>query len=237
MTAIGWGSVSILFLNSSQPFLLSITVLALAGVTAGALTSMNGLPRLSAIFITFSLIPLIIQIGLSEIEDAFALVIVIALYYLIILSSAIRMSTNTHLNIDRSIKFEERERQIRDIINASINSVITIDHDAQIIDCNDSTETLLGLNREQLLDRNLVEVFVERDNPATEIYNRLKQAIDQTDFEVDKFITELVTSSGNSITAEVSIRAISGKNQVLYTIHIYDLSEQIEQEKSPGSGK
>ncbi len=232
LSGIGWGAVSILFIDPSKSFLMSISVLALAGVTAGALTSMNGLSRLSALFITLSLSPLIFTLWRSAIDESAAMVIVISLYYLIIVSSALKMATNTHINIERSIKFEAREKQIRNIINSSINAVITVNSNIEIIDWNNTAEEVLGWPREQAMGRDLIALLSADSSPGTDVLGEIKSGIGEGNFQQRSYITDIANCNGDCLTVKLNVSAIITGESSVFTIHIYDMTEQIEQEEA-----
>jgi len=231
LSALGWASASYLFFEPTKPFLLLAMVLALGGVTTGALTTMNGLSRLSAIFISLTLLPLALQFGLSSLESAVPLVIVICLFYLIILSNALKMARNTNLHIERSIQFEESEKQIRDIINASVISIITTDQHARILDWNDTAENALGWKRQQVLGLEIAELFSRNSNPGAESFGNIQDLIKQGNKVSKLFLVDIATQQGDLLTVELSLRSTGKKNSQLFTIHIYDLTAQIKQEE------
>ena len=47
LSGLGWAAVSLLFVDPGRPFLMSISILTLAGVTPASMTMMNGLRRLN----------------------------------------------------------------------------------------------------------------------------------------------------------------------------------------------
>jgi len=232
LSGFGWGAVSVLFIDPGKPFLMSISVLVLAGVTVGALTSMNGLARLSTIFITLTLWPLIFTVARSDIEESKALVIVIALYYLIIVSSALKVGANTNSNIERSIKFEAREKQIRDIINTSTNAVVTINPEFKIIDWNDTAEAVFGWRRDQVIERDLVEIISPDSKSDAEILGGIKSLITDSNFKPRDYITDITTRNGELITARLTVSAIASHDGNIFTIHINDMTEQLRQEEA-----
>lgn len=232
ISGFGWGSVSVLFIDPSKPFLMSISILALAGVTAGALTSMNGLSRLSALFITLTLSPLVFTLWRSNIDESTAMVIVVCLYYLIIVSSALKMATNTHINIERSIRFEAREKQIRNIINTSINAVITVDLNFDIIDWNNTAEEVLGWSRDRVMGHDLIELFSTDSNPGAEVLREIKSVIGEENFEHRSYVTDIDTNNGDRLTVKLNVSAIVTAESSIFTIHIYDMTEQIRQEEA-----
>ena len=230
LSGLGWASASFLFFDPAKPFLLLVMVLALGGVTTAALTTMNGLSRLSTIFISLTLLPLAVQFARSDIQPVIPLVIVIGAFYLIVLSNALKMAMHTNHNIERSIQYEESETQIRDIINASIISIITTDRNARIVDWNDTAEKTLGWKREHVLGLELSELF-DSNNPGNETINGIKNVI-QLGEEVNKaFVVELITQQGKLLTVELSLRSTGKDRNRLFTMHIYDLTDQIKQEE------
>ena len=231
LSGIGWGSVSLLFIDPAKPYLMSISILAIAGITAAALTSMNGLGRLSVVFMALTLLPLVFTMWNSHTDDSIAMVTVISLYTLIIMSSSWKMAANTHINIERSIKFEEREKQIRNIVNASIYSVVTLDADGKIIDWNNTAEKVFGWPKSQVIGRKLEEVFAAEDS-AGEVFQQIEELIRKADFNHRDFFTELITATANRLTVKLTLQAISNREDNVFILNLYDMTDQILQEKA-----
>ena len=231
LSGFGWGAVSILFINPADPFLMSVSILALAGITAAALTSMNGLGRLSVVFIAQTLLPLAITLWKFEGEESIAMVTVIVLYTIIIISSAWKMANNTHDNIERSIKFEERENQIRNIINTSVYSVVTIDADGRIIDWNKTAENLFGWKRSQVLDRELTAVF-SPDSSLDGLFSKIMARIQDPDFSSQNYVTEVITATSNVLTVSLVVQAITNSDNKVFTLNFYDMTDQLIQEEA-----
>ncbi len=232
ISGLGWGAVSIFFIDPSKPFLMSISILVLAGVTVGAMTSMIGLSRLSVIFITSTLSPLVFAMWRSEIDESAAMIIVVCLYYLFIVSSTIKMTSNAHVNIERSIRFEAREKQIRNIINASVNAVITVDKNFVIIDWNNTAEKVLGWSRNLVIGKDLLELYSEDSNPGSEVLSQVKSAIQEPGFKHRSYVTEFSSCNGNCLTVKLDVSAIITDDSCIFTIHISDKTEQIQQEEA-----
>ncbi len=193
ISGLGWGAVSILFVDPGKPFLMSISVLALAGITAGALSSMNGLSRLSALFITLSLSPLIFTMWHSDIDESTAMMIVICLYYLIIVSSSLKMAKNTHANIERSIRFEEGERKSHNLLDSIHAGIIELDQDGNIRYMNrtalkflDYEESIIGESFHDWIQP-AVPVGGKFEAADSAILNCLKDGV-VGEFDLDSFI-------------------------------------------------
>ena len=231
LSGFGWGAVSLLFIDPAKPFLMSISILALAGITAAAMTSMNGLPRLSLVFIAQTLLPLVITMGMADIDESIAMVAVISLYILIIISSSWKMATNTHDNIERSIKFKEREKQIRNIINTSVYSIVTIDSEARILDWNHTAEDLFGWPRTQVVGQKLDEVF-SQSTSATEVFDQINALIREASFNYRDYIVELETASSNKLTLSLTMQAITNSDHNVFTLNFFDMTDQILQEEA-----
>ncbi|MCP4429822.1 MAG: response regulator [Gammaproteobacteria bacterium] len=141
------------------------------------------------------------------------------------------MANNTHENINRSIKFEERENQIRDIINASIYSVVTIDSNARIIDLNNTAENLFGWTRSQLIGRELDEVFF-LDSSSSEVFSQIKSIIAGAIFSHRNYVAEVFTAYSKKLTVKMTVQAITNRDHNIFTLHFYDMTDQILQEKA-----
>jgi hypothetical protein len=126
LSGLGWSAVSLFFLDFVEFYLLTVTFLALAGICAGTITSLNGFPRLTYIMLTLVLLPLVFKLGISDIPDRYAFIISTLLFMMIIASGAKALNRTTRENIENSMLSEIREKQIRDINNSSQNAVITI---------------------------------------------------------------------------------------------------------------
>ncbi|NNE64874.1 MAG: PAS domain S-box protein, partial [Gammaproteobacteria bacterium] len=133
--------------------------------------------------------------------------------------------------IERSIKFEEREKQIRNIINASVYSVITLDAESKIIDWNNTAEKVLGWPKSQVIGRKLKALFAAEDS-AGEVFQQIEQLIQKADFNHRDFVTELVTAPSNRLTVKLTLQMISNRDDNVFILNVYDMTDQILQEKA-----
>jgi signal transduction histidine kinase/CheY-like chemotaxis protein/HPt (histidine-containing phosphotransfer) domain-containing protein len=115
LSGLGWSVVSLFFLDFGEFYLLAITFLALAGICAGTITSLNGFPRLTYLMLALVLLPLAFKLGASDIADRYAFTILTLLFMMIIASGAKTMNRTTRENIENSIRSNRREKHILEI--------------------------------------------------------------------------------------------------------------------------
>jgi len=231
LTGFSWMFISITFLDITNSLLFNITLITMASLSAGAMLSMNGLPQLALIYISLLLLPLIIQISISQLDDRFVYVVAIVLFYFVMVSNILRLSNSTIANIRRTLQFEQSENQIREILNISTNGIILFTDNSSIIDWNKTAEHQLGWNKNEMLGMSVNTIFD----------GELKQHIELLDvtdteflasYQPENFILTLSDKYLQYRTIEFSLRTINSPNGITYILQMHDLTDQIKQQQA-----
>ena len=228
LTAIGWAFVSFVFLDFSNFTILLITIMTLAALAAGSFASLSGFTLIGIIYISLTLLPLLfITITQGNVLKT-ELSIAISLYFIIIISSSIRISKITIDNIKNGLEISNREEMIRHIVDASIDAIITINNDGVIQDWNKTAESILGWKKQKVLNRPVHSLF------KTSELNRFFSNFEHIKFEENKERRRTLSVKNKykkHKTLEFVLRPIAHRKTELYTLNIQDLTLQFEQSR------
>jgi PAS domain S-box-containing protein len=119
------------------------------------------------------------------------------------------------------------EARIRAVLDAALDSIITLDGGGKVIDLNPATELALGYRRDAILGKRLAEFMVAQSSSETDPRG-LKQftPADHPALLGRRFETTAVTASGAQFPIEATVTPIAGAGPPLYTVFLRDLTEQ-----------
>lgn len=229
LTALGWCFVSFAFLDFNNFTITLFTFMTLAAVSAGSIISLTGFNRLGVFYISLTLLPLF-AFTLAR-GDAFKveLAVATALYYLIVVFSSLRISDITRQNIIHTIEMSESENKVRQLIDNTIDAIILLDSDSNIIDWNHTAETILGWNKEEVLHRPIGEIL--RVKNGSELFQHLPLIFEEEGHQRKQTLT-FTSKHQQDLIAQVVIRAIHHGLNDLYTLNLHDLSDQVKKDRA-----
>ena len=108
-----WGSAAIFLLAEQDPFYQSITIITLAGVSAGSIISMAASWYTTSLFVVPLVLPIAIRIGILHPETGISLAAMFCLYIIFLLSISRRISINLASNIQLRLDMGNREKESR----------------------------------------------------------------------------------------------------------------------------
>ena len=118
------------------------------------------------------------------------------------------------------------------IMEASLDSIITIDSSGRIIDFNPTAERSFGYSRDEALGSNLRELIIA---PASrDLFQRqLDSAGERKPGSGPDLRTELMalTQDGVSFPVELAIKPIDLQGRMLFTVYLHDISERRRREE------
>ena len=228
LVACGWALVPLLFLDFSQHVLVLITFIGLAAIAAGAYSTITGFALLGVIYISLTLLPLLYATLASDHPYRGALAIGIFAFYLIVVVSNIRLSRAALHHMREADNFRRSEVLIRNIINASVDAIVTLDADGMIIDWNRSAEFLIGRRKSDVLGfpvSAIVDLGADND-----FYADLPRIIHHEHLERRRQ-ARLINADDDELTVDLALRPIIAENEHFFTLNIHDLTEQIRKDR------
>jgi len=151
-TGIVWGIGGILLAPPGEPELKMYTLLALAGLSAGAATTL-AIDRISVIgFLCLVLMPQIVVLGIEGRALSLGISAMIALFLLFLIASAHQVSLQLEENFHLRLKATENESRLRQMLEISpIATRITDAASNQVVFANSSYVELIGSTPEQVI--------------------------------------------------------------------------------------
>jgi PAS domain S-box-containing protein len=229
LTALAWSGVSFLFLDFNNVPLLLVTLISLSALAAGSMTTMAGLTRVNLIYISLIMLPLLYQILMSGADLTAEFAVSISVFYILSMFSSTRLSTSSHNNIRNALHFKKREAIIRNIIDTSVDAIVSIDADGLILDWNHTAEIMLGWNKTETLNGHISR-YVDVKKYSS-IFNDLKAMSDGYSSERRR-TTEILHRDGDTLIAEIVIREAYRDDNVIYSVNIHDLTTQIKKDQA-----
>ena len=179
LAALLWGYACLsLFPQQSivhQVFLAFV----IAGMCAGAVTTLSFLRLPVVSFLCFSLLPLIWNFFASNTDISIAMGVMVALFFISTLSSAKRGYDNTLSNITMRLDADQREKMLyesearyKHIFEAAPLGIIHYDKDGIILKCNMRLGEMLGYDSDKLSG---VKIFDEVNDDT--LVNAVKQSL------------------------------------------------------------
>ncbi len=130
---------------------------------------------------------------------------------------------------ERTKALWEKQEKLEGILNASPDAIVVIDMNGSIIECNDRTTQICGLERSQLVGKAAQDFFAIKDGPKS--YDYLLKTVQEKGI-VNEFECNLVRKTGK-YPAEISLSVLRDKNghPVGFVSILRDLTErkQLEQ--------
>ena len=113
LIAIIWGSTSIFLFPSQSVAHQAFLGFIIAGMSAGAISTLSYKKHTVLIFLTCVLPPLATQYFMVDTEFGYAMGSMVVLYYFIIVSLAIKNYKNTHQNIELRYQAEQQQKALQ----------------------------------------------------------------------------------------------------------------------------
>jgi len=214
-TALVWAS-NIIFIFPTDIEYQVFVAFVVAGMSAGAVTTLSALRVPIVSFLIILLSPLITRFFLQDSSIGIAMALMVAVFLVILLSSAIRMYRNTRQNIilkyeaiDKDAALKESESKYRHIFESVPLGIAHYGHDGAILDHNSVYKKLTGRSDDELKAWNL---FTNSNN--------------------DEFCQQVSSSLENRfVQYEGHATVVGGSSDT--AIRVFLTTVQLEQESSP----
>ena len=163
LAAITWGIASLLLFVPGEITYQVFFAFVIAGMSAGAVTSLSFRRMPIYAFLSFSLIPLIIRLFTEGGEINIAMGFMVLLFFLILFSTANRTYTRVRENILLRIEADNNEKVIREseekyrsIFETAPVGILQFNQSGRVVSGNSSAARILSLKKDALQDINLL---------------------------------------------------------------------------------
>lgn len=118
------------------------------------------------------------------------------------------------------------------IMEASLDSIITIDQTGSIIEFNPTAEKVFGFRREQAVSDDITTLIIE-ESCQDHFWRLLAACLQSSEDDVVDARSELtaVRSDGSGVPVELTIKPIRLEGETLFTVYLRDISARKRQEE------
>lgn len=127
----------------------------------------------------------------------------------------------------------ENERRLSATLNASLDAIINVDDQLNVIFWNPKAESLFGWEENEVIGKNLASIIVpERHRENNEI-SLLNHPENSNELLLNKLIElPALRRDGKELIIELSIAPIKIDNQFIYCLFVRDISERIKSQRA-----
>ena len=118
------------------------------------------------------------------------------------------------------------EARMRAVLDAALDSIVTLDGDGHVIDLNTATELTFGYRREAILGKPLAELMVASSSAKGLPGLENLALLDQPGFLGRRFEMSAATAGGAQFPVEITITRIVADGPPKYTAFLRNLTEQ-----------
>lgn len=139
------------------------------------------------------------------------------------------MRARDEMRVQHESQMRQSEALTTAIMDASLDSIVTIDHDGGIVDFNPTAERTFGYQRRDVLGRQLDELLLttQSRHALQKLMGDCEQAVAEAPVNAQM---QAVTSDGQVFPVELAIKAIILGQRRLLTVYIRDYSERQRQQ-------
>jgi len=140
------------------------------------------------------------------------------------------LKAREEMNIKHQAEMRESEALKAAVMEASLDAIVTLDHDGRIIEFNPAAERVLGLERRDALGAAFIEQFLPEIARAA--FQRLLDRSRHV-HRAPQGREEMVAlrSDGSEIPVEISIAPIELESERYFTLYIHDISARKQAER------
>ncbi|SDL96500.1 PAS domain S-box-containing protein/diguanylate cyclase (GGDEF) domain-containing protein [Modicisalibacter muralis] len=172
---LAWGIAGLLFFSMEHYEYQAALAIILAGMGAGAVTTLSSVWGVAALFLIPTIAPLMIQYALVSSPVALFIAATMALFLALTLVVSRRLSLIIEDNIRLRVEVTEREasqreseNRYRTIFQSSPLGLLHFDHNGVVVECNDKLLEIMGAPREKMVGLDILRELPDE---------RVKQAV------------------------------------------------------------
>ncbi len=111
------------------------------------------------------------------------------------------------------------------MMEASLDSIVTLDHDGRIIEANPAAERVLGLDRRDMIGALFAERFL-RESSRPAFQGLLERSRDERREMQGRGELDALRADGSELPVELSIAPIDLESERFYTLYIHDITSR-----------
>lgn len=226
-----WGASSIWIFPANDIAHQAFLAFVIGGMAAAAITSLSYLKLAIYIYLTFSLIPLMIRFYSGGTDLSLAMGTMIALFYIILMLSAkqahIKSNQNISMridNIEQQRSLNESEHRYKTLLDTATDAFFLHDLNGKIIDVNKQACLSLGYTKDELLALSVSDIDVDTGKPGIK-WNKLKEG---ENISIESMHRR---KDGSTFPVEVGIGYIHMGDEPLVSVLVRDITERKRIEK------
>jgi len=173
MTAIVWGSTSVFLFSSQSVAHQAFLGFIIAGMSAGAISTLSYSKHTVLIFLTCVLPPLATRFFMVDTEFGYAMGSMVILYYFLVISLAMKNYGNTFQNIQLRYEAEaqknalqQSEEKYQNIFNSAPLGILHYTPEGEITSKNNMASDLVEVSDESLMRVNLLSDIKDKEFTA-----------------------------------------------------------------------
>lgn len=162
LSALIWGAVSLFLFPINSPLHQSILIIVLAGMSAGAVSSLSSIYYASPIYLSIIILPLILVLGMHPDSLHHVLALVITFYWVLLLIVGRRIYDNITGALQSRILHEQAlselqlsEERFETIFKEAPTGIFYYDNDLIVLNSNAEMLNILQISRDQIIGLNL----------------------------------------------------------------------------------
>lgn len=144
------------------------------------------------------------------------------------------LEARNEMRLQHESEIRETEAIKGAILEASLDSIVTIDGDGNIIEFNPTAEQSFGHRRDEVLGRSFVKLFLPEGDGA-DAFQRLLAECRKRQEEAEpadvRAELEALRADGDVAPVEISIVPILLESRFVYTVYLHDISSRKEAER------
>lgn len=160
-----WGSTSIYLYPQEDIAHQTFLIIIIAGMSAGAITTLSSVKHATTIFLTLTLIPLIYTISLENNEIHNMMLVLITLFFLVLVISSEKYHKSVYKTLITDMELKKSQEDLylskekfKNILKEAPIGIFLYNEHFQITEINDSILNSMGLDRINFENFNLMSV-------------------------------------------------------------------------------
>ncbi len=226
--ALCWASIPFLFIDHHNVTNLLISYMCLAAFATTAATSMTGFIRMGILYISLTLAPLMLYVFLFVEKNTFELIFVVFAYLAYQISTLIKNSNNARKNILTTIELLNSESMVRNIVDVSVDAIVSIDVEGTIIDWNNSAFQMLGWKKKEVVGLPISKILYI--NGQEDFFDDLTSIFFQQPPE-RRILSSVNDKYQKEVILDIVLRQAFSSDESFYILYLHDQTESIRNQR------